>query len=151
MRSLKKFVLGSVVLVSVVLVGANLVQTTGMGPQSEVQAAAAQVNFMAHRVASMLPDNFDSFSKSTGAFVRSNATTARLQFEGMKNTLPSSFALSQWMPGSASNLIQSSAQKAGSNVGTAAKKIPVVNGAMHSANEHIASLRQSLNAPSLGF
>ena len=155
MRSLMKFVFGSVVLVSLLLLAANLVQTTGVGPQNEVQATAAQITFQAHRVAAMLPDNFDSFSKSSGAFLRSNATTARLQFEGMKNSIPTSFAFSQWVPGSAGNLIQSSAQKAsmavGGNAGTAAKKIPVVNSALNSADQHIASLKQSLNAPSLGF
>jgi hypothetical protein len=87
--------------------------------------------------------------------VRRNATSARLQFESMKNSLPSSFALSRWIPTSTSSWIQdgvqTASQAAGNKPGTIAKKIPVVNGALNSADAHISALRESLGNAAANF
>ena len=154
MFTLAKFALGCFVVGALTLAGSSLLPPS-MRADLGLQTATSQADFMLRRVAAQFPSDIHSFSTSTGAFVRSNATTARLQFEGMKNSLPSSAALGSWMPSSTSSWIQSGAQAAsqaaGSKPGTFAKKIPVVNGAVNSANEHIAALRQSLNNAAANF
>jgi hypothetical protein len=154
MLTLAKFVLGCFVVGALTLAGSSLLPPS-MRTELGLETATSQADFMLRRVGAQFPTDIHTFSASTGAFVRSNATTARLQLEGMKNSLPSSFALGSWMPSSTSSWIQNGAQlasqAAGSKPGTFAKKIPVVNGAVNSANEHIAALRQSLNNAAANF
>jgi hypothetical protein len=111
MRSTAKFVLGCVVLLSVLVGGASLVQAAG-GTNPEIQLPAAQVLFLAHSVAGEFPDDYASFSHSACVFIRGNATTARLQFEGMENSVPSLAVVAAWLPGSTSNLARNGAKNA---------------------------------------
>jgi hypothetical protein len=154
MLTLAKFALGCFIVGALTLAGSSLLPPS-MRSELGLETATSQADFMLRRVGAQFPSDMHSFSTSTGAFVRSNATSARLQLDGMENSLPSSYSLSSWMPSNTSSWIQTGAQAAsqaaGSKPGTFAKKIPVVNGAVNSANEHIAALRQSLNNAAANF
>jgi hypothetical protein len=150
MLTLAKYLLGTVAALTLVILGASILKN---GPQSQVQMIAFEIDTTAHQLGSSL--NFHSVSGSASAFVNGNATTAKLQIEGMKNSLPRSAAFSAWVPRSTPNWIQNGAQQAaamaGNKPGALAGKIPVVNGALNATSEHIASLRQSLSGAASGF
>jgi hypothetical protein len=148
MLKLAKFAFGSLVVGLVLLLATCFLQN---GPSKGMAAAdkilTNQLNHLPYRVA--------SFFHSAGPAARSNANNARLQIEGMKNSLPHAFAFSDWFPknalGWAKNPAQKAQQIAGGDPTNISKKIPVVNGAVRSADEHITALKQSLNNAALGF
>jgi hypothetical protein len=115
----------------------------------------AVANSLLTRQINQLPYKIASLGHSTGPFLREKATTAGLQLEGMKNSLPRTFAFSDWFSSGASGWIKNPVQKAthmtGNEPNNLAAKIPVVNGAVRSADDHFTSLRQSLNSAASNF
>jgi hypothetical protein len=115
----------------------------------------AVANSLLTRQLNQLPYKIASLGHSTGPFLRDKATIAGLQLEGMKNSLPRTFALSDWLSASASGWMKNPVQKAtrftGNEPNNIAGKIPVVNGAVRSADDHFNSLRQSLNSAASSF
>jgi hypothetical protein len=63
-----------------------------------IQLASAQADSFYREASAKLAPSLKSFTIASGAFVRSNAITARLQFEGMVNSFPRAFAINDWMP-----------------------------------------------------
>ncbi len=124
--------------------------TTGSGI---VQSAMNTAGPAADRTISGFTANLQSCLSSGEYFLQRNGTKARLQFESMASSLPSS--LGNWLPRNGSNWLQSTAQKAsqvaGNNPGTLAKKIPVVHGALDATKERIAAVGQSINGAAPGF
>jgi hypothetical protein len=145
MRTLARFLLGCFAIGALALLGTSL-----LGPVGTQSLADSTVR----RVSSAVPD-LNSFSNAAGACVRRNATTAQLQMESMKNSIPRSVAVSDLIPQNSSNWIQGGAQAAsqavGNKPGEFAKKIPIVNRALGSTDAHIASLRQAINNEAANF
>jgi hypothetical protein len=145
MRAIARFLFGCLAIGALALVGANL-----LGPIGTQSLADSTVR----RVSSAVPD-LNSLSNSAGAFVRRNAATAQFQFEGMKNSVPRSVAVSNLIPQSSSNWIQGGAQAAsqavGNKPGQFAKKVPIISKTLGSTDAHIASLRQAINNEAANF
>jgi len=104
---------------------------------------------------SSVPADLQTFSSSAGAFVRRNVTSAELELDSVKISVPRSVALSDWLPRNAPNWIQGTAQSAtqavGNKPGELARKVPVVNRVLNSTNAHIAALRDSVNNAAANF
>jgi hypothetical protein len=147
MRAVARFVFGFFAIAALVLLGASLFGAPG-GTQT-VAASTLQ------RVSTALPVQLDSFSNSAGAFFRRNATTAELQLESMTNSIPRNVASGDWFPRNSSNWIQGGAQAAaqavGNRPGTLARKVPVVNRALNSADQHFEALQQTLSGAGSSF
>src|SRR5580658_1930267 len=63
-----------------------------------IQLASSQADSVYHEASSEIVPNLKSLGASSSALVHSSAITARLQFEGMANSLPSLFAVNSWLP-----------------------------------------------------
>jgi hypothetical protein len=148
MIKLVKIAFGSIVFGLFLLLSTCFLQN---GPTKGMAVA----NSLLTRQVNQLPYKIASLGHSTGPFLRDKATIAGLQLEGMKNSLPRTFALSDWLSASASGWMKNPVQKAtrftGNEPNNIAGKIPVVNGAVRSADDHFNSLRQSLNSAASSF
>jgi hypothetical protein len=148
MLRLVKFGFGSLVVGLVLLLATCFLQN---GPAKGMAAADSVLS----KQLNQLPYRFASFFHSAGPAARNNANDARLQIEGMKNSLPHAFAFTDWFPkggfGWMKNPAQKAQQMAGGDPANLAKKIPIVNGAVQSADDHIAVLKQSLNNAASAF
>lgn len=156
----RSFALGMLILMSV-----TLVQNLSSTDQSQSRSSGAFTSFTDSAIAradsavssfsASVPDRLKAFPHQAGLFFERNATTARLQFEGMKNSVTSRLAVSAWFGRSSPNWIQSGAQvatQAGGNKARAlARKVPVVTTAMDATRDRVNSAAQSVTNTSLGF
>jgi hypothetical protein len=142
MRILRKFACGCFVLVALTFLGSLLFQISAIENPSQaqgsssiagnalIQMASAQADSVYRQASVEIAPNLKSFAASSGAFVHSNATTARLQFEGMTNSLPSLFAVNDWLPRSApywsQEGVEGAIQASSSQAMTLSNKFPVV-------------------------
>lgn len=142
------------------LVGSALLQMPGLGHGSRAQVALGgaggeisqvasnQVGSVYHEVAAEISPRVQSFPDAASAFMRSNATTARLQFEGMANAYPNFSAFIAHLPGTASYLIKGgvpgAVQDSRAEANSLAAKIPAVK-AWKSDIDHMANLHPALN------
>lgn len=111
---------------------------------ASLQSAATQADFELQRAVVEIPFNLKSFSDSSDVFLRRNATTARLQWESMVNTVPAQLAGTEWLPRDQPYWIQGAAQEAGSEADALARKIPVVSQTLGPIGDRIAYLCQSV-------
>lgn len=104
---------------------------------------------------SSLPNDFQTFPQRAEEFFTRNATTARLQLEGMKNSVSGNLSWNAWFGRGSQNLLQHgadvAAQAAGNKPHVLARKVPVVNGALDAASQRINSVSQSLSNTARGF
>jgi len=137
MLALTKSVFGCSVLGTVVLL---FLQTPIAGRQFDeygfpssdssqiLVTVSSQADSMLREAATEIPANLHSYSVTAGAFVRGNATTARLQLESMKGTL-ASISVRDWLP-RGPNWVQDGFQQAyqfsHSKTNVAAGKMPIV-------------------------
>ena len=166
MLTLRKAAFGSFVFGSLALFGAALLQTMLAAPgqgQSGVSSVAVsgfadtatlRVESAMSAVSASLPDGVKTFPHQAAVFLRTNATTARLQFEGMKNSVTARLSLSAWTGHSSPNWIQNGAQMAqagGSRAHSLARKVPVVTSAMDATRERVSAVTKSVTNSNLGF
>ena len=167
MLTLKKAAFGSFAFGSLALFGAALFQTMLSVPGQQGQsgasfaavsgyadAATLRVESAMSDVSASVPDGVKSFPHEAALFLRRNGTTARLQFEGMKNSITARLSLSAWTGHSSPNWIQSGAQLAQAGGGQAhslARKVPVVTSAMDATRERVSAVTQSVTNSNLGF
>lgn len=171
MISLTKLVFGFAGVGAAAFLGASLLQLPTPGSQSGalgassdpaatlLQGASAQTDSMLRRAATEIPANLQSFSTSAGAIVRGNATTARLQLEGMamqlgamKNSLAPN-SLRNWLPSGPNwiqNGVQVATQASSDKTRNLAQKMPVVN-AVKSDLSRFADAHPMLSPASIGF
>jgi len=116
--------------------------------------AISRVDSATSSISAGLPYQMKSFPHQAALFFRSNATTARLQFEGMKNAVTSHMSLAAWTGHKAPNWIQSPAQMAqagGSEAHALAQKVPVVTSAMDATRNRVNAVTRSVTNSNLGF
>jgi len=166
MLTLTKFICGCFGIGALAILGTSLVQTPGNGGpalahgsslstgDALMQTASTQVDSIARQVSAQLGPVLRSFSANGGAFVRSNAITARLQFEGMANSLPSYLSIDAWRHGDAPYWVRSGVQGAvqasGEKTIAMAKDMTVVK-VCRSSMEHLAGLGPSLSGAASNF
>jgi hypothetical protein len=167
MLNFRKATFGCLFLGSLVLLCAAALQTPLAAPgrgQSGAssgalagfaESASSRVDSFISSISAEIPDQVKAFPHQASVFLRKNATTARLQFEGMKNSVTAHLRLSGWFGPSGPNWIQSGAQTAsqagGNKARTLARKVPVVNSAMDATRERVNAVTQSVTNSSLGF
>jgi len=112
------------------------------------QTAFNQIDLVYREASAEISPRLQSLPYTADAFVRSNATTARLQFEGMANALPSFTDFAARLPGTAAYWIQGGVpgaiQNSRAEADTLAGKIPAVN-AWKMDLDHLANLHPALN------
>ena len=119
------------------------------GPGNEVsQSASSEIGAIYREASAEISPRIQSLPDTASAFVRSNATTARLQFEGMANAFPSLSAAAASLPGTATYLMKGGVpvviQDSSSEANRLADKMPVVK-AWKSNIEHLANLHPALS------
>jgi hypothetical protein len=107
-----------------------------------------QISTMYRETAAEISPRLHSLPDTTAAFVRSNATTARLQAEGMANAFPNASDFAARLPGTAADVIKGGVPVAVQNSTEAAiqltDKVPGVK-ALKSNMDHLASVHPMLN------
>jgi hypothetical protein len=149
---------------AIVLLGFTFYEASLQGHQSDMagtltagrgiaQLALNTAGPAADRTISKFTANLQSYLNSGEFFLQRNGTKARLQFDSMANSLPSS--LGDWLPRNGSNWLQTTAQKAsqvaGNNPDALAKKIPIVHGALDATKARITAVGQSISGGASGF
>jgi hypothetical protein len=113
-----------------------------------------QICIMYRETAAEISPRLHSLPDTTAAFVRSNATTARLQAEGMANAFPNASDFAARLPGTAADVLQGGVPGAvqGSTAEAIAlsSKIPSVR-ALKSNMDHLANLHPVLNGGTAKF
>jgi hypothetical protein len=114
-----------------------------------IQTAAAQVDSLCNSAANQIGPSLRQFATVSGAFVRRNAISARLQFEGMRNAVSAHLSIDAWRPTSAPTWIQKGVQGASQATRTqtlaVAQSMPVVN-AVKSNLDRLTDAHPSLAA-----
>jgi hypothetical protein len=162
----KKFAYGCLGLGALTFVCMALLQITTADNQSHaqssssiagnalIQIASAQVDSIYREASTDVAPKFKSFAAISGAFVRSNAIIARLQFEGMTNGLPGLFAVNSWLPRGAPSWtkggIEGAVQASRGQANSLSGKIPSVKAAKSNI-ERLANIHPSLSSAGLGF
>jgi hypothetical protein len=97
---------------------------------SDGSGAAAQVTSLCNDIAAQVGPQIKYATDVTGAFVSKNATTARLQFEGMTNAVMAHMDAGAWVPDSAPAWMRGgaavAAQATTSEAVQLSQKLPVV-------------------------
>ena len=161
MLSLRKVTFGTFFVGSLVLLSASMLRTPlatfGPGGTSSgfADAALNRADAAISSFSASIPDAVKAFPHEANVFLRRNATTARLEFEGMKNAVSSHLNLSSWLGGSGRDLVQNGTQIAskvdGNKARTLARKVPLVNSAMDATRDRVNAVSQSVTNSSLGF
>jgi hypothetical protein len=125
--------------------GQGMLGTTG---NALGRTVSDQISTMYRETAAEISPRLHSLPDTAAAFVRSNATTARLQAEGMANAFPNASDFASRLPGTAADVIQGGVPVAVQNSTAAAiqlsGKIPAIK-ALKSNMDHLASLHPALN------
>jgi hypothetical protein len=105
MLTLTKFICGCFGIGALALLGMALLET---GPHAQgsvassgdaiVQSIAAEAGSIYQQASMEVGPRLRAFAASSGAFVRSNLITARLQFEGMRNAVVAHMSIDAWRP-----------------------------------------------------
>jgi hypothetical protein len=119
-----------------------------------LQNANAQADAIYRQASIQFGPQLRSFYASSRAFVRSNAITARLQLQGIGNTLSTDLSIDAWRHGSTPYWIQTgvqgAAQASGGKTLALAGSMPVVK-AVRSNLDRLANAHPSLSAAASGF
>jgi hypothetical protein len=101
-----------------------------------------------------LSPKLNAIADWTNDVVSSNATTARLQFDGMANTIESHFSLDAWLPGSARYWthggVKVAAKATSSDAIAIAGKMPGVT-SVRSNIQRLSDMHPALHISSAGF
>jgi hypothetical protein len=151
-----KFLSGSLVLGTLTVLGAALIQTSNngrlhlQGPVASVllaQTACQRLDSVSSAITAEVSPYLHDFPERFRAFVSANATTARLQYEGMRNDLIAQFHLGTWLPSTKTDLLQAGSEQARSQTKALAAKMPMTQAA-HTSVGHMV---QAAPAFHLGF
>jgi hypothetical protein len=120
MLTLTKFVCGCFGIGAAALLGVALIEAPGPHAQGSVansgdaviQSAAAEAGTIYRQVSMEVGPKVHYFAISSGAFVRGNLLTARLQFEGMRNTIAADLSIDAWRTAPAPGWMQNGVQGA---------------------------------------
>jgi hypothetical protein len=122
----------------------SLAQGSSSPAGNAVQTALDQAGSLCRQTFDNAAPELRSFADASDAFISSNATTARLQFEGMKNTVATHLALDAWVPGDAPNSVRAGHQVAAEATGiqaiAVATRIPTVR-SLKSNLERVTGVR----------
>ena len=138
-----KFLSGSLVLGTLTVLGAALIQTSNHeklhfeGPVASVllaQTACGRLNSINYAISAEVSPYLQNLPERTRVFVSSNATTARLQLEGMENALAAEFHFNTWLPSTKSDLLEARTGKAHLPSRTLTAKLPTVSTVSDSVN-----------------
>ncbi|HEY1901231.1 MAG TPA: hypothetical protein VGG56_02295 [Terracidiphilus sp.] len=166
MLTLTKFICGCFGIGALAILGTSLVQAPGNSSQSVahgsslstgdalMQTASAQVDSIARQASAELGPRLRSLSANGGVFVRSNATSARLQLEGMANGLSFYLSADAWRHGETPYWIRTgvrgAVQTSGEKTIAMARNMTIVR-ACKSNMEHLADLGPSLSGAGSNF
>ena len=153
-----KFVTACVALGGFGVLSSGLLQTPpaihGAAPasltvqSSGVSSVSSYIASICHQADTQLTPQIASLAHTSEAFIGKNATTARLQFEGMANSVSGRMSLAAWLPQGAtfwwSGNTQTAIQNANSQAANAAGKIPAVR-AVRANIDHLSSLHPALS------
>jgi|SRR5580698_838476 hypothetical protein len=118
------------------------------------QTASNQIGTVYREASAQISPRLQSLPNTAGAFLRSNAATARLQFEGMANALPDLSSFASRLPGTAANLIHGgvpvAVQESTAEANSLAGKIPAVK-AWKSNVDHMANMHPALSGGTARF
>jgi len=164
MLTFRKFAFRSSVAGSLALLSAALLHTSLVNSMSQsgsasaldsiADSAIAHVDSTISSISAELPYQIKAIPHQAGEFLSRNATTARLQFEGMKNSITAHLGSGAWLGGGASGWVKGGAQaarQATSKAPTFARKVPVVTGEMDVTRDRVNAVAQSVTNSSLGF
>jgi hypothetical protein len=122
----------------------SLAQGSSSSAGNAVQTALDQAASICRQTFDNAAPELRSFADASDAFISSNATTARLQFEGMENTVATHLALDAWVPGDAPNPARAGVQVAADATGiqaiAVAARIPAVR-SIKSSLERVTGVR----------
>jgi len=85
-----------------------------------LQATLAEADSVYREASAQAGPRLRSFAAASDAFVSSNVTTARLQFDGMKSTAVAHSSIDAWVPDSAPYWVRGGVQVAAQATGTQA-------------------------------
>ncbi len=148
-----KILSGSLVLGTLTVLGAALIQTSNnerlhfQGPVASVlltQTACQRLDSVAYAISAEVSPYLQNVPERFRAFVSANATTARLQIEGMRNDLVAQFHLTTWLPANKTDLLQAGTQQARSQTQALAAKMPMVK----AVQDNVSQVKPALH---LGF
>jgi hypothetical protein len=120
MLTLTKFICGCFGIGALALLGMALIQAPGTHAQGSVansgdamvQSAAAEAGAIYRDASVEVSPRLRYFAVTTGAAIRSNVITGRLQFEGMKNTVCAYLSINTWRSSPEPSWIQNGVQGA---------------------------------------
>lgn len=152
MLQLGKFACGLLGFGSVAMLGAAML-TGSFGAHTQepfagvLNTALAEASSAYRDASAEVTPQLKSLAGSTSAFVSSNATTGRLQVEGMANSVQSHMSIDAWTPNGAPQWtqggIQQAAQVSGGQMISLSTKIPMVQ-AIKSSVVHLGNVTPSL-------
>jgi len=122
----------------------SVAQGSSSSAGNAVQTAIDQAGLLCQQTFDNAVPELRSFADAGDAFISSNATTARLQFEGMKNTVATHLTLDAWVPGDAPNSVRAGVEVAAEATGiqaiAVATRIPAVR-SLKSNLERLSGVR----------
>jgi hypothetical protein len=154
-----KFVFGCLGFGVASFLGTSLLQVPAIGHASlgqgssstagnALQTAIDQAGSVYREASADVAPKLRSFADAGSTFVSSNATTARLQFEGMQSSVAAHLSIDAWVPDDAPYWVrggvQVAAQATGSQAIVLAGKNPVVR-ALKSNLERLAGAHPSIS------
>lgn len=166
MLILAKFICGCFSIGALALLGMALLQPPSTGNQPDAQGApssaadallenaAVQAGSIYRQASIQFGPQLQSFYADSSAFVRSNATTGRLQLEGLGNSLAFNLSIDAWRQISTPYWIQTgfqgAVQASGEQTLSLARSMPVVV-AVRSDLDRFANAHPSLSAVASGY
>ena len=154
-----RFFSGSLALGALTVLGSALMQMSSsdhpshlQGPLASAilaQSACQRVNSVYLAASAEISPSLQSFATVAGAYARANATTARLQFEGMENAVVARLSLDAWLP-SGKSRPQIDLQGTSSQTRALAAKMPGVK-VVQGQVDRLSDLKPGLNISPYGF
>lgn len=142
-----KFLSGSITLGALTVLGSALLQVPSAGHPAHLQgplpsailaqSACDRVNAVYLAASTQISPSLRSFVAAASFYVSTNATTARLQLEGMENAVVARLSLDAWLPSKAPNLRQIDLQGASNQTRALATRMPVVKAVQTDMNRFV--------------
>jgi len=155
MLTLTKFICGCFGIGALALLGMALLDAPGPHAQGSVansgdaivQSAAAEVDSIYRQASLEVAPRLRYFAVTSGAAIRSNVITGRLQFEGMKNTVCAYLSINTWRstpdPSWMQNAVQGARQASTQRTLAMAKVMPQVT-AVNADLQRLADVHPTL-------
>lgn len=154
-----KFLAGSLALGATTVLGSALIQYSGnntlnfQGPQATAilaESACQRLDSIYYAISTEVSPYIQTFPARFNESVRSNAITARLQFEGMRNGVVARFSFHAWPPATKTDLLQASIEKAGPQTRALGARIPMAKSVQDNVNR-LVEIKPAFNLSPYGF